>query len=139
MTVFKVEPDWQPMDTAPKDGQTIIILSASAGFMEDTVTTAYRACRWDVLTAYKEVINERYDDGQAKWVLAGGDGNSYIDEQEWTVEHHFHTDHGVEREINIYRGTTLVAWAYPWAVEPQLPPINLPFRQTVIFDKRDTK
>lgn len=130
MITFTVEPDWQPMETAPKDGSMIAMLVLKSNFRTEGSITFVKNVRWGVMKAYP-------DQGEY-WIPDDGYDNSLMDETPWSIERHLYNEYGTEREHNLWRGESFVAWAEVWEtkIEIKLPPLPEVKREEVIFDSR---
>jgi hypothetical protein len=100
---FRIEPKWQPIETAPKDRPIwlrMVFLDFDTGQTRHSIREAY----WGVMRGYPQ--------HEPEWLPVGGDDNESIPSDEpFTKNVSIYTDHGQKREIVIYRGRKITHWA----------------------------
>ena len=119
-----IDVDWQPIESAPKDGREIMILSINGGFRENKFYYGYRKFFWGVMSAFPE-------HGEM-WVDAEHPENGSLSEDRpFEREVFYYNDHGQVRVSYLYRGFKATHWAEPWDVTVELPPME----KTAYVDK----
>lgn len=128
--VIMIDVDWQPIETAPKDGREIMILSISGGFHESTPRRGISKCFWGVMSYYPD-LGEMWVD-----VNTPGSGSLPSDEP-FTREVFYYNGPGCVGVEYLYRGFKATHWAEPWDVEVEKPALEkITYEDKILVDER---
>ena len=105
------DPNWQPIETAPKDGSIIVLRQVTVDNRTGQLKESYVSAFWGFLPKFQEQGEH--------WMSAARDGSFYEDRE---FVHQETT--GKDKVVyHLWRGAALTHWAKPWEVKVAFPPL----------------
>lgn len=122
-----IKPDWQPMETAPKDGTVIRLAVECAQTWIDDTRVQYQDAFWGKMTAFPDrevwVDNTNHENG----LVSDGEFVRQVSLYDYQTEPSYY-----------YRGQRIIGWTYPWEVKIDIeyPKVAAPQYTDEVYDHR---
>lgn len=125
-----ITPDWQPVNTIPKDGSVVRIATQHGGFKKPEHQFQYTDVFWGKMSAFP--------DSEDVWVSVKNPDNGLYCDNEFIRETHIYSNYGVESTNYLYRGARIIGWTRPWEVQltVKYPDVDPPQVREVVYDNR---
>lgn len=124
--IIFIKPDWQPMETAPKDGSVIRLAIECAQSWIDETLLFHKDVFWGKMTGSP-------NDGNV-WVDTNAPENGLVSESEF-IRQCSHHDHSPEAS-HYYRGKRIIGWTRPWDIIIEYPKVAKPLYVDEVYDYR---
>jgi len=109
-----VQPDWQPVETLPKDGSVVRLALQWIDLRTGEILYGNIDVFWGRMSGYP-------DEGDV-WVDTRNPINGLYEEEKFIRE----VFHYSQETSYLYRGSRIIGWTRPWAVKVRYPMVDNP-------------
>jgi len=123
-----IRPDWQPVETIPKDGSLVRLAIQWVEFHKGKLHNQHVDVFWGKMSGYP--------DESEVWVSVENPDNGLYCEEEFVREiFNYESKYGKKTDYG-WRGSRIVGWTRPWEIEyPKLPdPVYRDYQHATIKD-----
>ena len=128
MTEMIIKPDWQPIETAPKDGSIVRLAVQFVDHKSGELKNFYVDVYWGLMNDFEHA-------GEM-WVDTRCPDNGCYSNSEFIRQITLSNQYYVDEKSYYYFGSRAIAWTRPWELKVEYPDVGTPEFTEKVYDWR---